>query len=332
MARHRDNRVLNHPTILPVSRFSHDKNCVQLDSTEQDLGKRLDIFLHERLPDYSRERLKDWIKAGRVTVNGRPEKPSFALRGGEQVDVEPAALAPLKAAPEEIPIETLYEDAAVIAVNKPAGMVVHEGAGVHSGTLVNAMLYHFGTLSEAGGEHRPGIVHRLDRFTSGVLLVARTDMAHRHLAEQFQNRQVHKTYLALVHGSLRQDQGRIDKPISRDPVRRIRMTVRLEEGRSALTEYKVITRYNKFTFLEVRIGTGRTHQIRVHLSSLGHPVAGDKLYGAPAEVSGMPPLGRTFLHAWRIRFQSPATGEEVALEAPLPEELRAWMRLLEKPA
>ncbi|MCX6625670.1 MAG: RluA family pseudouridine synthase [Acidobacteria bacterium] len=302
---------------------------MQLEATEQDGGKRLDIFLHERLPDYSRERIKDWVKAGRVLVNGKAGKPSFVLRGTEAVEVEPAELAPLKAAPEEIPIEILYQDEDVVAVNKPAGMVVHEGAGVHSGTLVNAMLFHFGTLSEVGGDERPGIVHRLDRFTSGVLLVARTDAAHRNLAGQFEERKVHKTYLALVHGSLKQDQGRIEKPISRDPVRRVKMTARLEEGRQALTEYKVLRRFHKFTFLEVRIGTGRTHQIRVHLSSLGHPVAGDKLYGAPALTAGMPALDRYFLHAWRIRFRSPSRGEEITVQAPLPAELHDWMKKLE---
>ncbi len=304
---------------------------MQLEATEQDAGKRLDIFLHERLSQYSRERIKDWVKAGRVLLDGKPGKPSLQLRGREIIDVEPAELTPLKAGPEEIPIDILYEDQDVVAVNKPAGMVVHEGAGVHSGTLVNAMLHHFGTLSALGGEHRPGIVHRLDRFTSGVMLVARTDAAHRNLAEQFQSRQVHKTYLALVHGSLRQDEGRIAKPITRDPVHRTRMTARREEGREALTEYKVLRRYAKFTLLEVRIGTGRTHQIRVHLASMGHPVVGDKLYGAPAQVAAMPPLDRYFLHSWRITFHSPSSGETISLEAPLPAVLGEWLKLLPQP-
>ena len=209
-------------------------------------------------------------------------------------------------------MEVLYEDAAVIAVNKPAGVTVHAGAGQSSGTLVNRLVHRFASLSQLGGELRPGIVHRLDKDTSGVLLVARTDAAHRALAAQFAGRSVEKTYLALVHGRVKAESGRITKPIARDPVRRTRMTARLGSGREALTEYRVRQRFEKLTLLEVRIGTGRTHQIRVHLASIGHPVAGDRLYGAPA-------ARRMFLHAWRIGFESPATGARVAVEAPAVE-------------
>jgi 23S rRNA pseudouridine1911/1915/1917 synthase len=204
-------------------------------------------------------------------------------------------------------------------------MAVHAGAGRHSGTLVNALLHHFGTLSTAGGDERPGIVHRLDRLTSGVILVARTDAAHRRLAEQFATRKIEKVYLALVHGVLKQDQGQIERPISRDPVRRVRMTARRAQGRTAITEYRVLRRFAGFTFVEVRIKTGRTHQIRVHFSTIGHPVAGDPLYGAPANVAGRPPLGRYFLHAHRVRFAQPSTGEPVTVVSPLPPELEAWM-------
>jgi 23S rRNA pseudouridine1911/1915/1917 synthase len=231
--------------------------------------------------------------------------------------VEPAEPPSLRAIPEALPLEILYEDAAVIAVNKPAGMVVHSGAGVHSGTLVNALLHRFKTLSGVGGALRPGIVHRLDRFTSGVILVARNDAAHRDLAGQFSSRKVEKVYLALVHGRMKTDRGRITTPITRDPSRRTRMTARLGRGRSAITEYRVLKRFEKFTLLEVRIGTGRTHQIRVHLASIHHPVVGDKLYGAPAS-----PLDRYFLHAQRITFTSPATGNRFTVEAPLPRELQ----------
>jgi len=216
----------------------------------------------------------------------------------------------------------------VIAVNKAAGMVVHAGAGTHSGTLVNALLHHFRTLSGVGGDLRPGIVHRLDKQTSGVILVARTDAAHRSLAAQFSGRNVEKVYLALVHGRLSQETGRIEKPITRDPRKRTRMTARLAHGRTALTFYKVLRRFEKFTYLEVRIGTGRTHQIRVHLASLSHPVVGDRLYGAPARIPGQPPLDRFFLHAHRIRFTSPSTGRPVTVEAPLPEELENWMKTI----
>jgi 23S rRNA pseudouridine1911/1915/1917 synthase len=188
---------------------------------------------------------------------------------------------------------------------------------------VNRLVHHFEKLSQVGGDLRPGIVHRLDKGTSGVILVARDDASHRALAEQFSGRKVEKVYLALVHGNVRTEEGRLTAPIARDPSRRLRMTTRLETGRPALTQYKVLRRFEKFTYLEVRIGTGRTHQIRVHLSSIGHPVAGDRLYGAP-------PAERVFLHAHRIAFVSPATGEKVTVEAPLPSELVEWLAGLEK--
>jgi 23S rRNA pseudouridine1911/1915/1917 synthase len=283
-----------------------------------EAGKRLDHFLQEQLTEYSRSRIQSWIKENRVLVDGAPAKSSLLLHGGEAIEVSPADLPPLKATPEDLPIEILYQDSAVIAVNKPAGLTVHAGAGQHAGTLVNRLVHHFQGLSQLGGDERPGIVHRIDKDTSGVLLVARTDAAHRALAAQFSGRTVEKVYLALVNGRVKDDTGRITKPISRDPIRRIRMTARLATGREAITEYRVRQRWEKFTLLEVRIKTGRTHQIRVHLASLGHPVAGDRLYGAP-------PAERLFLHAWRIAFTSPATGQLVTVEAPLPPELAGWL-------
>jgi 23S rRNA pseudouridine1911/1915/1917 synthase len=286
-----------------------------------DAGKRLDHFLQEKMGGYSRARLQTWVKEGRTLVGGRSAKASQLLKAGEQVEVSPGELPPLRAEPEDLPVEILYEDPAVVAINKPAGLTVHAGAGAHSGTLVNRLVHHFNSLSGVGGELRPGIVHRLDKETSGVLLVARTDAAHRVLAEQFAGRTVEKTYLTLVHGRVRKDAGRITKPIARDPVRRIRMTVRLSSGRAALTEYRVLERFEKFTYLEVRIGTGRTHQIRVHLASEGHAVAGDRLYGAPA-------ASRMFLHASRISFTSPADGKRVTVEATLPSGLEHWLGLL----
>jgi 23S rRNA pseudouridine1911/1915/1917 synthase len=286
-------------------------------------------MLHERLPQFSRSRIQQWIETGRVLVNGVPTRSSHPLRAGEAIDVEPAPAPPLRAVPEAIPLAVLYEDPDVVAIDKPAGMVVHAGAGVHSGTVVNALLHRFASLSAVAGALRPGIVHRLDRYTSGVLLVAKNDDAHRRLAEQFSGRQVEKVYLALVHGKVKHESGRLDRPIARDPVRRTRMTTRLDKGRAAWSEYRVLRRFERFTLLEVRIGTGRTHQIRVHLSSIGHPVAGDPLYGAPAKVEGRPPLGRFFLHARRIRFHQPSTGEEVVVESPLPAELEEWMEGLE---
>ena len=286
-------------------------------------GQRLDRHLQASLPEYSRSRLQDWVRDGHVTVNARQAKSSMLLKGGERIEVTPANLPPLRAEAEDLPIDVLYEDEAVIGINKRSGMVVHAGAGNHSGTLVNALLHRFEALSAAGGDLRPGIVHRLDKETSGVLVVARTDAAHRHLAEQFQSRTVEKIYLALVHGVVGADTGTVDKPITRDPVRRTRMTCKLETGRHALTYWTVLRRFAKHTLLEVKIGTGRTHQIRVHLSSLGHPIVGDPLYGAP--VSKIL-AGRFFLHAARLVFRSPASGELVTLEAPLPPELVAIIK------
>jgi len=294
------------------------------------VGKRLDVFLQERLPEYSRARLQQWVKGGQVQVSGAAVRASYRMRGGEAVEVTPAEPPPLNATPENIPLRILYEDQDVIAVDKPAGMVVHAGAGVHSGTVVNALLHRFGSLSEVGGESRPGIVHRLDRFTSGVLLVARNDAAHRNLAAQFAAREVEKIYLALVHGTMKDDRGRIEKPISRDPAARVRMTARRAGGRAALTEYRVLTRYQGFTLLEVQIKTGRTHQIRAHFASLGRPVAGDRLYGAPARPPGDPPVERFFLHAHRVRFLQPATGAPITVESPLPPELQTWLSGLER--
>jgi 23S rRNA pseudouridine1911/1915/1917 synthase len=294
-------------------------------ATGADAGQRLDHFLAAQLAEYSRSRIQSWIEGGRATVDGAPmTKPSFKLRGHESVAVEPLALEPLHAFAENIPLDIVYSDADVIAVNKPAGLVVHAGAGNHSGTLVNALLHHFQTLSGVGGELRPGIVHRIDKGTSGLLLVARTDAAHRHLAAQFSGRTVEKTYLALVQGSPRGDTAAIDLPIARDPAHRTRMTARLGTGRVAHTAYKVVERFPHCALLEVHIGTGRTHQIRVHLAAAGYPIVGDTLYGAAAQ----PTLDRPWLHAWRIAFDSPSTGERICLEAPLAPELAAWLRRL----
>jgi 23S rRNA pseudouridine1911/1915/1917 synthase len=296
---------------------------------ESDMaGRRLDHFLTFALPDHSRARIQQWIEDGRVLLDGKPAKASYKLRGGETVTVEPAAPKPLEAFPEDIPLTVLYEDDAVVAIDKPSGLVVHAGAGHGSGTLVNALLHRFGGLSGVGGPLRPGIVHRLDKGTSGVLLVAKTDQAHVALASQFSSRTVEKVYWALVQGSPEGDSGRMHSSIARDPVRRQRMTDRLGSGREAYTRWRVMRRFARFTLLEVTIGTGRTHQIRVHLSSMGHPIAGDPLYGAARNTPGMPPLERPWLHARQITFTSPAEGQRVTVVSPVPTELEAWLALL----
>jgi len=308
-----------------------------------DSGKRLDQFLTGQIKDTSRARVQHLISEGKVLVNDVAAKASHRLQAGEQIAITGAvALPPLKAIPEEIPLDVVYEDNDLAIVNKPAGMMVHAGAGAtddarNRGTLVNALLHHFQQLSGVGGELRPGIVHRLDKDTSGLIVVAKDDEIHRRLATQFAKRQVKKTYLALVHGHVKQDNGTINSSISRDAVRRVRMTTRRQGGREAVSHYKVDRRieskFGKFTMLEVRIDTGRTHQIRVHLSSIGHPLVGDTLYGAPHEINGKAAkaisLPRTFLHAAKLEFIHPKTGQLIQMERDLPTELQEFFTRIE---
>ena len=302
-------------------------------------GKRLDQFLVSQLPDTSRARIQQLIEQEKVLVDGRPAKASLRLTGKERVNILGAVQRPpLRAIAEEIPLDIVYEDDHLAVVNKPAGMMVHAGAGAtddqrNRGTLVNALLHRFGQLSGVGGELRPGIVHRLDKDTSGLIVVAKSDAAHRRLAAQFSGRQVKKTYLALVHGTVKQEKGTITSSIARDRVRRTRMTTRRSGGREAVTHYQVQERidadYGKFTLLEVRIDTGRTHQIRVHLASLGHPVVGDALYGAPREIRGRNrpgiSLSRNFLHAAALQFRHPASDELLSFSRPFPPELSDFL-------
>ncbi len=293
----------------------------------EDVSERLDVFLAAKIENTSRARIQQLLEAGKVLINGRPGKASYRLRGGESITVEWAPPPELHAFPEDIPLEILYEDEDLVAVNKPAGMTVHAGAGRQQGTLVNALLHRFNSLSTVGGELRPGIVHRLDRQTSGVLLVAKNDQAHRLLAVQFQRRTIGKTYWALVQGKVREDKGAIRGTIARDLLRRRRMTGRRRSGREAVTEFRVLRRFAAFTLLEVTIHTGRTHQIRVHLSEAGHPVVGDTLYGAAGGV-----LGRNFLHALRISFHHPRTRQPVEVVAPLPPDLQQFIEKLNETA
>jgi len=304
-----------------------------------DAGKRLDQFLVSHLPNISRARIQQLISERKVLVNDLESKPSLRLRGGERITLlgEPQP-RPLRAIAEEIPLEIIYEDDDIAVINKPAGMMAHAGSGAtddarNRGTLVNALLHHFGKLSAIGGELRPGIVHRLDKATSGLILVAKNDESHRKLAAQFSGRLVKKTYVALVHGWMKQDRCTISSSISRDRIRRTRMTTRRPGGREAITHYtvqrRIDSKFGKFTLLELRIDTGRTHQIRVHLASLGHPVVGDTLYGAPRELRARngeaAALSRNFLHAVALQFHHPRTGTALSLSSPLPEELSQFL-------
>jgi 23S rRNA pseudouridine1911/1915/1917 synthase len=326
----------------------------EIDVPAEARGQRLDQFIASQLEGVSRSRVQLLIDQGDVLVSGKAEKPSLKLRGGEQITItgEPHP-APLKAVPEAIPLDVIYEDADLAVVNKPAGMMVHAGSGQSddarsSGTLVNALLYRFKKLSSTGGELRPGIVHRLDKSTSGLIVVAKNDRAHAGLGAMFSGRLMQKTYLALVQGNLEREKGTISAAVSRDPLRRTRMTTRpSEDGRSAISHYEVVrrlaTRFGKFTLVRVRIETGRTHQIRVHMASLGHPVVGDTLYGGAGQLTDQSAqaggrrnndperlkLGRNFLHSAKLEFTHPITGKLLQLEAPLPAELTDFLNRLE---
>jgi 23S rRNA pseudouridine1911/1915/1917 synthase len=302
-------------------------------------GDRLDVFLARQMRDWSRSQIQHLIREGGVTLDGqRARKAGEEIKSGIRISVCAQRDEP-HATPEDLPLDIIYEDADLLVVNKAAGMVVHVGAGVKSGTLVNALLHHIAALSRAGGELRPGIVHRLDKMTSGLVLVAKTDPAHRRLSEQFKAREVRKTYLALVHGRMASDSGQITKPVGRDPVRRTRMKVGGIAARAALTRYRVVRRFRHYSLLEAEPQTGRTHQIRVHLASLGHPVVGDTTYDAPAklrsegrEEAALPvspgQVRRTFLHAAKLEFAHPITGVPLQFEAPLPDELAAFLAQL----
>jgi 23S rRNA pseudouridine1911/1915/1917 synthase len=324
-------------------------------------GQRLDHFLVTQLDGVSRSRVQLLLEQGDVRVDGACLKASFKLRGGEHIEItgEPHP-APLKAIPEDIPLNVVYEDNDLAVVDKPAGMMVHAGSGQTEdarscGTLVNALLHRFQSLSSTGGELRPGIVHRLDKDTSGLIIVAKNDKAHAALARMFSGRHIRKTYIALVHGAVDRAKGTITASIGRDPVRRTRMTTKVRENaRTAVSHYEVLnrleTRFGKFTLVQVRIETGRTHQIRVHMASIGHPVVGDTLYGAagrlteqqagasasgpsrPARRSASEPqkltVGRNFLHAAELEFNHPVTGAALHLKSPLPAELEELLRAL----
>jgi len=301
-----------------------------------DAGVRLDAFLASQIEGWSRARLQRLIESEDVLVNGKPAKPSYKLREHDEIEVELVAPPTDTFTPENIPIDIVYEDTTLMVVNKPAGLVVHPAAGTPSGTLDNALAYHFQQLPDAGTGVRPGIVHRLDRDTSGLLVVAKTEAALENLSDQFRDRTVFKSYVALVHGRVLAKTGRIDQPLARDPTNRTRMAV-VRGGRNALTLYRVRRSFGRFTLLDVELKTGRTHQIRVHLAWIKHPVVGDETYGGGRDNTIQDPrlrarirsLNRQFLHAEKLGFIHPETREPVKFEAPLPEELSEVLSALE---
>ena len=317
----------------------------EFDVAPEEAGQRLDRVVTAHCVELSRTRIQELIEAGLVFIDGRAAtKGSQHLRGGERIVLEARERPPLRAQAESIPLEILYEDEDLIAVNKPAGMTVHAGAGNPSGTLVNALLGRGQSLSQSNDLLRPGIVHRLDKETSGVILVAKNDAAHAKLGEAFRRRAVKKTYIALVQGLLPAGTGRIELAIGRDPRRRTRMAAvpksqsgaALRTAREARTDWRALARIDSTTLVEVQLHTGRTHQIRVHFSAMKHPVVGDALYGAASQVRvgkiALPALGRNFLHATKLGFAHPCTGEWLEVRAPLPSALRSFLQQLEAAA
>jgi 23S rRNA pseudouridine1911/1915/1917 synthase len=292
---------------------------IDLLVSAEDAKLRLDQFLAKQLPDYSRSRLQQLIRAGFVRLNDAKTRPRQIVRRGDKIVLVDPPPEKIDARAEAIPLDVVFEDDDLIVINKPAGLAVHPGAGQREHTLVNALLNHCAKLSGIGGKERPGIVHRLDKETSGCLMVAKNDGAHRKLSEQFAARTVEKTYLALVAGKLRKPVGIVEEKIARHPVHRQRMSVATNRGRAAKTEYRVIQSSDRASLIECRLHTGRTHQIRVHLHHLGHPVLGDKVY-APRFAKNFP---RQMLHAWKLGFYHPRSGEWKCFEAPLPADFTA---------
>jgi 23S rRNA pseudouridine1911/1915/1917 synthase len=303
--------------------------------TASDSGERLDRFLTRQLPEHSRAYLQQLIDRQQILVGGRAAKPGYRLRLGDSIAVALPPPRPAEVRPEPLPLDILDEDAHLLIVNKAAGMVVHPSPGNASGTLVNALLAHCTSLSGIGGVERPGIVHRLDKDTSGVMVVAKDDLTHRGLARQFAERQVRKLYLAIVRGEIRGEAGTVDAAVGRHPVNRQKMSTHTRVGREALTEFRVIERLAHYTLLELRPRTGRTHQIRVHMAALGHPLLGDPTYGRSRKDLARSPLAaqlswfqRQALHAWVLGFRHPRTGEWLERCAPLPADMECLLTLL----
>ena len=300
---------------------------IRLRASEESKNQRLDAFLASSLDGLTRSQATRLIESGEVAVDGRAVSKSYKLAGGEDIAVTLPEPEPVEAVPQDIPLDVVYEDADVIVVNKPSGMVVHPAPGHPDGTLVNALLYHCaGTLSGVGGALRPGIVHRIDRDTSGLIIAAKNDAAHQYLSAQLADHTLARTYECIVVGKLREDRGTVDAPIARHPTDRKRMAV-VAGGREAVTHWEVIARYPGYTHVRCRLETGRTHQIRVHMAYIGHPILGDTVYGAKKEVPG---LTGQCLHAVGLRFLHPRTHEVVELSCPLPDEFTRMLQKIRK--
>jgi len=323
--------------VSPTLPLSHSLT-LPLSAPAETEDQRLDLFLVSQSSGASRSAIQRAINGGDITVNGKAVKPSHRLSAGEKIEGEIPESPPIEAVPENIPLDIIYEDDEIIVINKPAGMVTHPGAGVVSGTLANGLVYHFNRISHQpprrGGVSRPGIVHRLDVGTSGLIVAAKTDRAHLSLAGQFESRTVLKSYTALVYGIVKEDAGRIEAPIGRDLRSRVKMAVAREgQGRNALTLYRVVKRFDEFTLLDVEIKTGRTHQIRVHLAHLKHPVVADSTYEAGRANTiknarlraAITKLDRPFLHAARLGFAHPTSEEKMEFTAPLPADLQSLL-------
>ena len=306
---------------------------MHMEVQEVEADQRLDLFLRQRCPDLSRSRIQTLVKDGGVSVNGAAMRPAYLVQAGDRIEMTMPALQTLQAVPEHIPLDIVYEDGDLLVVNKASGMTVHPAPGAPDGTLVNALLHHCVDLSGINGVLRPGIVHRLDKETSGLMVVAKSDTAHRHLAEQLQERQIERRYSALLWGIPKEERGMVDAPLGRSAKNRKKMGV-VEEGRSARTHYSVIERHGFTSLAELKLETGRTHQIRVHMQHLGHPVFGDPVYAGRERTEGIRPemrrrarwmlslIKRQALHARQLRFRHPSTGEAMVFCADWPADMR----------
>lgn len=297
-----------------------------LNFTADTKNERLDVFLVRQQPDFSRSHIQKLIADEKVLVDGKKRKANYKLQGGETVALTIPDPEPVEILPENIPLDILYEDEDIIVVNKARGMVVHPAAGVTSGTLVNALLYHCHDLSGINGEIRPGIVHRLDKDTSGVMVCAKNDAAHVNLAEQIRTKAAHRDYLAIVHGNIKEENGIIKGDIGRHPTDRKKMAIVRENGKPAVTHFTVLERFGEYTLVKCRLETGRTHQIRVHMASIGHPLVNDPKYG-PRKKSPFAIKGQA-LHSLKLTLTHPRTGEVMEFTAPLPEDMEVILKAL----